>query len=247
LSLRPPCQRIEVRGRSRWSARVFRSELVVGSGGRGARPCLRLALYILGADGPRLRQSPRYRSLGSGNGPARRGKLGAGIQGSAEATGSSRDGNEPLRLRRDLCRLHLCRATATIRSRHSRGQPAGDVTSVWDRRRDRTNCRWPGRGWESAAVVVGMFVALAILYGALAAFIGKSAPVWAAMVAWGFLFLAPCIPLQARVVRAAKEEPNLASTLTSPPSMWATRWARRWAPRHFPSDLVIGGCRCSEH
>jgi DHA1 family inner membrane transport protein len=95
--------------------------------------------------------------------------------------------------------------------------------------------------------VVGMFVALAILYGALAAFIGKSAPVWAAMVAWGFLFLAPCIPLQARVVRAAKEEPNLASTLTSPPSMWATRWARRWAPRHFPSDLVIGGCRCSEH
>jgi MFS transporter, DHA1 family, inner membrane transport protein len=61
--------------------------------------------------------------------------------------------------------------------------------------------------------VVGMFVALAILYGALAAFIGSFVLVWAAMVAWGFLFLAPCVPLQARVVRQAKEGPNLASTL----------------------------------
>lgn len=61
--------------------------------------------------------------------------------------------------------------------------------------------------------VVGMFVALAILYGMLAAFIGSSVLVWAAMVAWGFLFFAPCVPLQARVVREAKEGPNLASTL----------------------------------
>jgi MFS transporter, DHA1 family, inner membrane transport protein len=61
--------------------------------------------------------------------------------------------------------------------------------------------------------VVGMFVALAILYGALAAFIGSVVLVYAAMVAWGFLFLAPCVPLQARVVREAKEGPNLASTL----------------------------------
>jgi DHA1 family inner membrane transport protein len=61
--------------------------------------------------------------------------------------------------------------------------------------------------------VVGMFVALAILYGALAAFTGTFFLVWAAMVAWGFLFLAPCVPLQARVVREAKEGPNLASTL----------------------------------
>jgi DHA1 family inner membrane transport protein len=61
--------------------------------------------------------------------------------------------------------------------------------------------------------VVGMFVAIAILYGALAAFIGSVVLVYAAMVAWGFLFLAPCVPLQARVVREAKEGPNLASTL----------------------------------
>jgi MFS transporter, DHA1 family, inner membrane transport protein len=61
--------------------------------------------------------------------------------------------------------------------------------------------------------VVGMFVALAILYGALAVFIGNVVLVWAAMIAWGFLFLAPRVPLQARVVREAKEGPNLASTL----------------------------------
>jgi hypothetical protein len=56
----------------------------------------------LGADRPRLRQSPCYRPLGSGNGPARRGKPRAGILGSGEATGSSRHGDGPLRLR--VCR-----------------------------------------------------------------------------------------------------------------------------------------------
>jgi MFS transporter, DHA1 family, inner membrane transport protein len=61
--------------------------------------------------------------------------------------------------------------------------------------------------------VVCMFVALAILYGALDAFIGSFILVWMAMVAWGFLFLAPCVPLQTRVVREAKDGPNLASTL----------------------------------
>jgi adenylate cyclase len=104
-------------------ARVFSSELVGSSGGRGARPCPRLALHFLGADRPRLHQSCRYRPLGFGNRPARRGKLGAGNQGSAEATGPSCDGDEPLRVRRDLRRLHLCRAAARIRSRHSRGRP----------------------------------------------------------------------------------------------------------------------------
>jgi MFS transporter, DHA1 family, inner membrane transport protein len=58
-----------------------------------------------------------------------------------------------------------------------------------------------------------MFVAIAILYGGLAVFIGSFILVWAGMVAWGFLFLAPCVPLQARVVRGAREGPNLASTL----------------------------------
>jgi len=37
--------------------------------------------------------------------------------------------------------------------------------------------------------------------------------VGAAMVLWGFLFLAPCVPLQSRVVRKAIDGPNLASTL----------------------------------
>ena len=62
-------------------------------------------------------------------------------------------------------------------------------------------------------LVAGMFVALALLYGALATFIGSRVLVGAAMLAWGFLFLAPCVPLQARVVKEAKEGPNLASTL----------------------------------
>ena len=35
----------------------------------------------------------------------------------------------------------------------------------------------------------------------------------AAMILWGFLFLAPCVPLQTRVVRKAIDGPNLASTL----------------------------------
>ena len=33
------------------------------------------------------------------------------------------------------------------------------------------------------------------------------------MILWGFLFLAPCVPLQTRVVRKAIDGPNLASTL----------------------------------
>lgn len=34
-----------------------------------------------------------------------------------------------------------------------------------------------------------------------------------ALALWGFCFLAPCVPLQTRVVQEAKEAPNLASTL----------------------------------
>lgn len=37
--------------------------------------------------------------------------------------------------------------------------------------------------------------------------------VGALLLAWGFLFLAPCVPLQTRVVEKAIDAPNLASTL----------------------------------
>jgi MFS transporter, DHA1 family, inner membrane transport protein len=151
--------------------------------------------------------------LGSGNGAARLGKLGAGIQGSAEATGSSRDGDEPLRLRRDLAVFTYVGPLLESEAGISEASlPAllllygigGTIKLIAGGRIG------DGKALQS---VVGMFVALAILYGALAAFIGSFVLVWAAMVAWGFLFLAPCVPLQARVVREAKEGPNLASTL----------------------------------
>jgi hypothetical protein len=45
------------------------------------------------------------------------------------------------------------------------------------------------RDGKALQSVVGMFVALAILYGGPAAFIGSFVLVWAVMVAWGFLFL----------------------------------------------------------
>jgi DHA1 family inner membrane transport protein len=45
------------------------------------------------------------------------------------------------------------------------------------------------------------------------AVIESAALVGAAMILWGFLFLAPCVPLQTRVVRKAIDGPNLASTL----------------------------------
>jgi len=60
---------------------------------------------------------------------------------------------------------------------------------------------------------------LALLGAQFATFIGlwlwvdRPIVVGTLLLAWGFLFLAPCVPLQTRVVEKAVDAPNLASTL----------------------------------
>jgi DHA1 family inner membrane transport protein len=61
--------------------------------------------------------------------------------------------------------------------------------------------------------VAALSLAYALFYLVLIAVIDSVALVAAAMIIWGFLFLAPCVPLQTRVVRKAIDGPNLASTL----------------------------------
>ena len=61
--------------------------------------------------------------------------------------------------------------------------------------------------------VAALSLAYAVFYVGLIAVIDSVALVGAAMILWGFLFLAPCVPLQTRVVRKAIDGPNLASTL----------------------------------
>jgi DHA1 family inner membrane transport protein len=58
-----------------------------------------------------------------------------------------------------------------------------------------------------------MLLALAIVF--LLLMLASRSPILVAVAiaAWGFLFLAPCVPLQTRVVMEAREGPNLASTL----------------------------------
>jgi MFS transporter, DHA1 family, inner membrane transport protein len=67
--------------------------------------------------------------------------------------------------------------------------------------------------WRPMPSVIFMFVALAALYLLLIRVIWSPALTGAAIAMWGFLFFAPCVPLQARVVKQASEGPNLASTL----------------------------------
>jgi MFS transporter, DHA1 family, inner membrane transport protein len=67
--------------------------------------------------------------------------------------------------------------------------------------------------WKPLESVAALSFAYAIFYVALTAVIANAALVGAAMVLWGFLFLAPCVPLQTRVVRKAIDGSNLASTL----------------------------------
>jgi MFS transporter, DHA1 family, inner membrane transport protein len=75
----------------------------------------------------------------------------------------------------------------------------------------------------------------------------------AAVLVWEFLFLSPCVPLQARVVKLASEGPNLASTLNQSAfnignALGPTRGAAalsvgvgyRWLPS-FGSTLAITG------
>ena len=67
--------------------------------------------------------------------------------------------------------------------------------------------------WKPLESVAALSVAYALFYVALIAVIDSVILVGVAMIVWGFLFLAPCVPLQTRVVRKAIDGPNLASTL----------------------------------
>ena len=67
--------------------------------------------------------------------------------------------------------------------------------------------------WKPLESVAVLSLAYAVFYLVLMAVIESAALVGAAMILWGFLFLAPCVPLQTRVVRKAIDGPNLASTL----------------------------------
>jgi DHA1 family inner membrane transport protein len=67
--------------------------------------------------------------------------------------------------------------------------------------------------WKPLESVAVLSVGYAFFYVALIAVIDSVVLVGVAMILWGFLFLAPCVPLQTRVVRKAIEGPNLASTL----------------------------------
>jgi DHA1 family inner membrane transport protein len=194
-------------------ARLFRSELVGSSGGRGARPCSGLARYIWA-----LTALGCVSLLAIALWVPETGRPGAGSLGQEfKALGRRQV------LLAMAMSLSVCAATFSVFTY---------VGPLLETEAGIPEARLPamlflfgiggtigllagGRVVDRRALqsIVGMFIALAILYGALAAFIGSFFLVWAAMVAWGFLFLAPCVPLQARVVREAKEGPNLASTL----------------------------------
>lgn len=67
--------------------------------------------------------------------------------------------------------------------------------------------------WKPLESVAALSLAYAVFYLGLMAVIDSAALVGAAMILWGFLSLAPCVPLQTRVVKKAIDGPNLASTL----------------------------------
>ena len=67
--------------------------------------------------------------------------------------------------------------------------------------------------WKPLESVAALSLAYAVFYLVLIAVVDSVALVGVAMILWGFLFLAPCVPLQTRVVRKAIDGPNLASTL----------------------------------
>jgi MFS transporter, DHA1 family, inner membrane transport protein len=67
--------------------------------------------------------------------------------------------------------------------------------------------------WKPLESIAALALAYALFYLGLMTVIDSAALVGAAMILWGFLFLAPCVPLQTRVVRKAIDGPNLASTL----------------------------------
>jgi len=62
-------------------------------------------------------------------------------------------------------------------------------------------------------MVLILLLAQLVTFLVFAAFMDDPLAVAAVLVVWGFLFLAPCVPLQTRVVEKAIDAPNLASTL----------------------------------
>jgi DHA1 family inner membrane transport protein len=67
--------------------------------------------------------------------------------------------------------------------------------------------------WKPFQSIVVLSFAYAIFYLTLPALMDSVTLMAGALALWGFLFLAPCVPLQTRVVREAVEGPRLASTL----------------------------------
>ncbi len=67
--------------------------------------------------------------------------------------------------------------------------------------------------WKPLEAVAALSFAYAVFYLGLTAIVDNAPLIAGAMILWGFLFLAPCVPLQTRVVRKAIDGPNLASTL----------------------------------
>jgi MFS transporter, DHA1 family, inner membrane transport protein len=67
--------------------------------------------------------------------------------------------------------------------------------------------------WNPLLSVIVLLLVHAVVYLCLMVLIDNLILVGLLMALWGFLFLAPCVPLQTRVVREAIGGPNLASTL----------------------------------
>jgi MFS transporter, DHA1 family, inner membrane transport protein len=107
--------------------------------------------------------------------------------------------------------------------------------------------------WRAMPFIILMFVAQAVVYLALIVAIRSPTLTGFAILIWGFLFLAPCVPLQARVVKQASAGPNLASTLNQsafnvgnafgPPLGAVALWsgvAFRWLPLIGAAIAVAG-------
>jgi DHA1 family inner membrane transport protein len=67
--------------------------------------------------------------------------------------------------------------------------------------------------WRPMPSIIAIFMVHVLLYLIFVAVIKSPVLVGLVLAVWGFLFLAPCVPLQTRVVLQAVEGPNLASTL----------------------------------
>jgi DHA1 family inner membrane transport protein len=99
--------------------------------------------------------------------------------------------------------------------------------------------------WRPMPSIIFMFVAQAALYLTLIWVIRSPVRTGAAILAWGFLFLAPCVPLQTRVVKQASEGPNLASTLNQSAFNIGNALGPSIGPPLCRSASLTNGCLCS--